>query len=232
MLKLRPQTNVNKTSYISDSIDERSVFIISIVTEGSKEEQIYIKGYYDLLRHQGMNNMNIEWINEDIIDKKKEEKASHPLRRLELMKERLSRINPYYKDYPDEAWLVCDRDDYSFSQKQYDTLLEECKRENIQVVISNPAFQLWLLLHFDSWLSDRIFEDDLSSKDILKIIEHQLKRRVIGYSHGKLNMIRFISKIQIAQQNSKKYCTNIQDLKQEIGTNFGLLIDSIIKHNK
>lgn len=74
MLKLRPQTNVNKTSYISDSIDERSVFIISIVTEGSKEEQIYIKGYYDLLRHQGMNNMNIEWINEDIIDKKKKKK--------------------------------------------------------------------------------------------------------------------------------------------------------------
>ncbi len=232
MLKLRPQTNVNKASYTNDSFEEKSIFIISIVTEGSKEEQEYIKGYYNYLYPQGKDNINIEWINEHIIDKKKEEKASHPLRRLELMKERLSRKNPHYKEYPDEAWLVCDRDDGSFTEEQYDKLLNECKDAKIQIIMSNPAFQVWLLLHYDRWLSDRIFEDGLSSSNILKIIECRLKHHINGYSHGKIDISRFSQKVDVALTNSTRYCSDIEKLKKEIGTNFSLLINSIKEKNK
>lgn len=230
MLKLRPIISINTPAYQEESIEERGVFIISIVTEGSKEEQLYIKGCHSNIIKNRSPEINIEWINSHIVDKDREEKASHPLRRLELMKERLSRRNPYYKDYPDEAWLICDRDDGSFSAEQYNRLLAECQTDSIKLVVSNPAFQIWLLLHYNQWLSDRIFEDGLSSRQMLDIIEKRLKLCVEGYRHGSLNIQQFINRIENAKSNSRIYCTTVEKLKDNVGTNFAVLIDAIERH--
>lgn len=49
------------------------------------------------------------------------------------------------KDNPDIVWLVCDVDD------QKDTLIkisEKIKRENFNIAVSNPCFEVWLYLHY------------------------------------------------------------------------------------
>lgn len=233
MLRLRPQTDVNKTSFQANSTDEGGVFIISIVTEGSKEEEAYLRGAQDYLTKRKSQKVIIQFINNDIVDKEKETRASHPMRRLELMIERVEKTNPYYKDYPDEFWLVCDRDDGSFSAEQYIEVLKICEAYKIKLVISNPAFQLWLLFHFDSWLREGIFEDGLRQSEILGLIEKRLKkclRNKGGYKHGTLVFSPFGSRIESAISNSKRYCTDIEKLKTELGTNFSELIESIKKN--
>lgn len=227
----RPQNRIGEVSFRPHSREEELVRLIAIVTEGSKEELVYLKSYIETLEKRYNKHVQIHFINDfihpDIWDS--EQKASHPLRRLELLKEYLFRVNPDFQQYPDESWLVCDRDDQSFKEEQYDEIAMYCTTHQIRLAISNPAFQLWLLFHFDSWLREDIFEDELNSPQRLEKIERRLKQILPYYHHGNLVFGNYANRIKQAIQNSCKYCTNINQLKTEIGTNFSLLIRSIEK---
>ncbi len=60
----------------------------------------------------------------------------------------------YMKEYEigagDEFWLVCDCDHWINSGhiKNLTRVLQECRQKGIQIALSNPCFELWLLLHF------------------------------------------------------------------------------------
>ena len=228
LLSKRPKTHIGKTQVIPQSVEEESLRFIAIVTEGSVEELAYLKGYQSskapIGRERRIYFLN-DYINEEILAEEKT--ASHPLRRLELMKELLSLKNPDFSSYPDEAWQVCDRDEQSFSCDQYDELLMECDRLNINLIVSNPAFQIWLLFHFDAWLKDALFEDGINSSRRLSIIERRLKFLLPGYQHGHLLFSRFKHRIDTAIANSRRYCTDVYTLKEECGTNFAQLMDSL-----
>lgn len=49
----------------------------------------------------------------------------------------------------DEVWVVVDRD--TWPEEQLDTLLQWSRQtENYSMALSNPCFEYWLLLHFES----------------------------------------------------------------------------------
>lgn len=229
LLQNRPQNKINVPAFIPHSEDELSVFMIAIVTEGSVEELEYIKGFEQKLRSMNICNMHILYINDCISDMiwRTEERASHPKRRLELMKELLLLKNPDFQHYPDEAWMICDRDQGSFSEMQYEELIQECDKLKIRLVISNPAFQIWLLFHFESWLREHCFEDELTPNKLLNLIEKRLGKCIGGYKHGNLDFALYTSYVDNAVNNSRLFCTDLLLLKDEIGTNFADLVDSL-----
>ncbi len=230
LASLRPQTQKGQTVLHPQQVEEEPVRFIAIVTEGSKEELAYLKGYCSHLQQKGwVCKGQILYLNDSIRPDiyNKEIQASHPKRRMELMKELLSQKNPDFLYRPEEAWMVCDRDDGSFHVDQYEEVYEVCQQEGIHWVVSNPAFQLWLLLHYDSWLSDRLFEDGLSSKARVDIIERRLKVLLPAYRHGSLNFSFLASKVERAKENSRRYCTDVEHLKDEVGTNFAPLMDAL-----
>ncbi len=51
------------------------------------------------------------------------------------------------EDEFDEIWVVFDKDD--FPNAEFNNVITKAKKEGIQVAYSNPAFELWYLLHFE-----------------------------------------------------------------------------------
>jgi len=66
----------------------------------------------------------------------------------------MARLDEYMKEFDfgadDEFWLVCDCDHWISSGhiKNLVRVIQECGQKGIQVALSNPCFELWLLLHF------------------------------------------------------------------------------------
>lgn len=226
----RPQHRIGQPSFTPHSLEEEPVRVIAIVTEGSKEELQYLQAFYVRLEEQSDKHVSVHFLNELILEERlaTEERASHPLRRLELMKDFLSIHNPDYRHYPDEAWIVCDRDMQSFRVEEYEEVYGYCFLHSIGMIVSNPAFQVWLLFHYDRWLPDCLYEDGLSSKGILTRIERRLKKKMPKYKHGTLEFSCLATRVQKVMLNSSYYPTNIADLKKEIGTNFSDLVQSLV----
>ena len=142
-LQYRTASSIGKPSYTPSVEKEATTYTMCIVTEGDVEELSYIKGYFKTF----LSNSNIipQYVNDSLDNKEKH--ASHPKRRLAALKRYRASVHPNWKEYPDDiTWLVCDRDAQSFKESQYDDVLVDCKKERIELIISNPSFQLWLLM--------------------------------------------------------------------------------------
>jgi hypothetical protein len=66
----------------------------------------------------------------------------------------LERINEYLENFEigegDTFWVVCDCDHWVEPNhiQNLTHVLRECRKKGIKVALSNPCFDLWLLLHF------------------------------------------------------------------------------------
>jgi hypothetical protein len=84
----------------------------------------------------------------------------------------LDRLDEYKKEFEvgegDQFWLVCDCDHWIKSGhiKNLAGVMRECRQKGIQVALSNPCFELWLLLHF----ADFPKEDKLTCKEVEKLL--------------------------------------------------------------
>ena len=69
----------------------------------------------------------------------------------------MARLEQYLNEYSvgdgDQFWLVCDTDHWIESNHIHNLVevVKRCKQKDISVALSNPCFDLWLLLHFDDF---------------------------------------------------------------------------------
>ena len=64
----------------------------------------------------------------------------------------------------DRAWIVCDRDEHSWSEDEIDEVARWAKnRDCYGLALSNPLFELWLLLHFEKG-ARATKKDDISKR--------------------------------------------------------------------
>lgn len=70
----------------------------------------------------------------------------------------------------DEVWCVCDVDEFDLTEA-----LTLAKKNGIELAISNPCFELWLLLHF---------EECRASMDGYEQLRRKLKKHVADYDKG------------------------------------------------
>jgi RloB-like protein len=86
----------------------------------------------------------------------------------------LARIDDYMREYEigegDEFWLVLDCDHWVNSGhiKNLIRVMQECNQKGIRIALSNPCFELWLLLHFAEFPTEK----QLTRAQIEKRIRH------------------------------------------------------------
>ena len=133
-----------------------------------------------------------------------------------------------YSEDIDKMCLIVDRDKKSFKEEQYNYVKEECKKKNFKLYITNPCFEFWLLLHFDEVHlinKEKLLENKRASSKV-RFVESELKK-YFPYNKNKYNAELLIEKIDLAIENEKRFCEDIERLKNELGSNVGLLIQEL-----
>ncbi len=126
----------------------------------------------------------------------------------------------------DEAKKICfvvDRDKESFTEQQYDYVVERCQEKEFGLYITNPCFEFWLLLHFPDAIEldkERLRENPAVSAK-RRYAESELRRRIPGYRKSKYDALSLVRKIDTALLNQKYFCQDISGLKTKVGSNIG-----------
>ena len=135
-----------------------------------------------------------------------------------------------YSEDIDKMCFIVDRDKKSFKEEQYNYVKKECKRKNFKLYVTNPRFEFWLLLHFDEVHSidkEKLLENNrITAKSKVRYVEAELKK-YFPYNKNKYNAELLIEKIDLAIENEKKFCEDIEELKDKLGSNIGLLIQEL-----
>lgn len=129
--------------------------------------------------------------------------------------------------------VVFDGDIFEEKVLDYDELVAEGEKNNI-LAVSNPAFELFLLLHYEN-----SYEDDIepnaeqiiqNEKDGHQTFIYKLLLARTGINPKKNAAIGELAKnIEIAIEQEKKINEDIHQCKGQITCNIGRIIDEIRK---
>ena len=147
---------------------------------------------------------------------------------LEIVLKNIENKQITYSEDIDKMCLIVDRDKKSFKEEQYNYVKEECKKKNFKLYVTNPCFEFWLLLHFDEVHlinKEELLENKRASSKV-RFVESELKK-YFPYNKNKYNAELLIEKIDLAIENEKRFCEDIEGLKNELGSNVGLLIQEL-----
>lgn len=162
-------------------------------------------------------------------DSHQQKNLSHPKHRYNALVEFLGSDVSGYSAALDKAFLISDRDSQSFKEAQYDEMLENCRDKGIIWIVSNPSFQLWLLFHFTDDIASLKLESISKCKKQIDEIEANIRAlSKNGYTHGNLNQSVFKPHVEAAIKNSEPYCLPVEELKENIGTNFSILVKYLL----
>jgi len=115
----------------------RDANLIVVATEGEKSEPIYFE---QLRSSKEFYNPRVHLKVIPSVDGKSSPKYV------------LEHLNEFKKEYKiradDELWMVIDRDFKSWTIAELTDCLTKCRQKHYRLCISNPNFELWILLHF------------------------------------------------------------------------------------
>ncbi|MDD3303944.1 MAG: RloB family protein [Clostridia bacterium] len=197
-----------------------------IIPEGDKTEIQYFLGIRDNAQEININSL-IEII--PIENDQSEMGESHPLRKIDNFNKDLEDGKFLYYKEIDKVCFVIDRDPQNFSVEQYDKMLSLCEKYNYSVFVSNPTFELFLLMHNDAILS-------LNKKEMLENKKVNKNKRylevklaeIFGCNKRNVAFEKFQPNINQAIQNEKQFCEETEGLKYKLGSNVGKLLEEMI----
>lgn len=117
----------------------------------------------------------------------------------------------YATEEHDELWLCIDADHWirGQHQREFSQVLQECRSKEYRVAISNPCFEVWLLLHFtdidDRMLLELLNKDpsgDLtnSQRSSLRCDKFEARLRTAANGYNKSN----VSRLQISAEQVRQ----------------------------
>lgn len=195
-----------------------------IACEGEKTEYRYFQGIIQFRTEIGINPLV-----EIIPIRHEQNTSSNPVNIYNDAK--LAIINASNFLDGDKLCIVVDRDKKSFTDSQYDVLLEAEKNEEIKFCISNPCFEFWLLLHFSDCSEYDINLLCNNKKDGKRTFVEKCLMEKLGGSYNKTRLKfseNYKDKVQIAIKNAKNYSLIAKELKNNLGTTIALLIEEMI----
>lgn len=221
------------------------------VAEGATEES-----YFYGIRN---NKKDLKIKNEvhiEVIEKQEgQETFSHPMQLVNACLFQMGRIDTDGTEISEDKWqenckwdefdadidqvcVIFDRD-YRNLEESLNTIFDLCDRHGIRVVMSNPNFELWLLMHFPDIkqyspqdllnnqknLRHRLFTDASAKKKYLEIL---VAKNAKGYTKGsRIKFEKFQPYIDNAVEQAKMYCEEPQKVAGELGTAVGKLIEKM-----
>lgn len=215
----------NRNSLIRERREAfRNARLIVIASEGKDTERIYFKA----LTKEYTNPRVHVHILERHENEQNNSSPEHVLKQLNDYK------GQYDLESDDELWLVIDRDRWTDAMLSH--VAKECAQDDyLHVALSNPCFELWLLLHLvDATLltpeeQQQWMENRRKSKNADPYLKVQLRQKMSSYHESAYDAQMLIAYVEDAIARAKALDKNPADRwPQTIGTRVSLLAESVI----
>lgn len=199
----------------------RDARLIVIATEDTDAARLYFEAMASPRYYQN-SKIHVEVL-------VREDKASAPERILAQLGQWLTE---YQIGEDDELWLVIDTD--RWGNKKLNQIAKECFQKNIYLAVSNPAIEIWFLLHLtDVTQHDQTTRHELQRNAKVGPKRTRLEKAIIDltgrYDKGKFHVDDYLPHVGIAIEHAKKLDLNPSDRwPQQLGTRVYLLAQSII----
>lgn len=225
--RLRVSHTFGKRSVLSESIEPNTLYYIAFAGEG-KTEYRYFDEIIDNAQQLGIS----KYIRIEPLETEDEnDTQSHPKHVLGLLQERKN--NPDFGYNPHEIWMVVDRDKQNVKKEQLEEIIKICKEEKYNLALSNPTFELWLLLHLtdiDEYNSDELLKNKKTGKK--RFLQREIAKLCNGYRKTKIPFELTSERILQAIKRAKKLETDNVQLLDRLGTNVCILVEHIMTTNK
>ena len=205
----------------------RDARLIVIASEGKDTERIYFKA----LAKEYTNPRVHVHILERSEDEQNNSSPEHVLKQLNDYK------SQYELEDDDELWLVVDKD--RWTEAMLSRVATECSQDvAMHMALSNPCFELWLLLHLEDEASltpeeqMRWMENRRKSKNADPYLKVQLRQEMGSYHEADYDALMLIKHVEVAIERAKTLDKNPADRwPQTIGTRVYLLAKSVMNRN-
>lgn len=205
----------------------RDARLIVIASEGKDTERIYFKALakeYTNLR-----------VHVHILERSENEQNNSSPEHV------LKQLNDYKSKYDleadDELWLVVDKDRWTEAMLSH--VATECSQEvAMHMALSNPCFELWLLLHMEDAASLSLEEQEQwmknrrKSKNADPYLKVRLRQKMGSYHESSYDALTLIAHIEDAIERARALDKNPTDRwPQTLGTRVYLLAKSVMNRN-
>jgi RloB-like protein len=208
--------------------DTRRYFVIA--SEGADTERIYFEGLQTQIIEQGILDrlIKIEFL-----------ARSEPERNQSAHSKVIKALDKYKKTYlldeNDELWLVIDRDKQNNPIKNIAAISQLCEQKGYFMALSNPNFELWLLLHVKdlaAYVPD-VLDDFLQNKKVgssKSMLDTELSKYVSGYNHARYKVEKILLNVEKAIEQAKQLDKNPEDrwIEGKLGTRVYRLVEKIL----
>jgi len=202
----------------------RDARLIVIASEGKDTERMYFKA----LAKEYTNPRVHVHILERSVDEQNNSSPEHVLKQLNDYK------SQYELEADDELWLVVDKD--RWTEAMLSRVATECALEvSMHMALSNPCFELWLLLHLEDaasltpeeqmlWMKNR-----RKSKNADPYLKVRLRQKMGSYHEAAYDAEMLIVHVEEAIARAKVLDKNPSDRwPQTLGTRVYLLAESVM----
>lgn len=174
--------------------NKRSAKLIVIATEGRKTERIYFEALAE--------NFDSTKVHVEVIEKLDDNSSP------DVVLEQLNSFaDEFNLDENDELWMVIDRDYQSWEIEMIKSVAQIChQKKGYYLAVSNPAFELWLLLHLVdcSVLTQKEKEDLFKNAKVTRktYSKKMLSDLLGGFNEAKYDADSFVPKVEEAIKNA------------------------------
>lgn len=202
----------------------RDARLIVIASEGKDTERIYFKA----LAKEYTNPRVHVHVLERSADEQNNSSPEYVLKQLNDYK------SQYELEADDELWLVIDKD--RWTEAMLSRVATECSQEvAMHMALSNPCFELWLLLHIEDatsltpeeqmlWMENR-----RKSKNADPYLKVRLRQKMGSYHESSYDTLALIAHVEDAIERARALDKNPADRwPQTLGTRVYLLAESIM----
>jgi hypothetical protein len=213
--------------------ETRRYFVIA--SEGADTERIYFEALRDKLIAEGRLNslIKVEFLKRQTEAERAKSSHKAVIKQLDTYKK------AYRIDRRDELWLIIDRDKQNNTPKNISDIAQSCLQKGYFLGLSNPAFEIWLLLHLtdlstyskealEILVQNKRVSASSSSKAALK---KELSDVIGGFNETAYDAKIFLPFIQLAVERAKLLDINPADrwIDGTLGTRVYRLIEHIFE---
>lgn len=143
-------------------------------------------------------------------------------------------ISEFDSEY-DKIFIILDRDCHSFTEEQYSEVLQKSEDNHLNLGITNPCFEFFLLLHFedisalDSKLLKENKNDGKKTYAATQLNNYLIQNTGKSFKKNKYDTDYFINNFEIAIKQSKCFETENEKLRDYIGTSVVNIIREMIE---
>ena len=205
----------------------RDARLIVIASEGKDTERIYFKA----LAKEYTNPRVHVHVLERSENEQNNSSPEHVLKQLNDYK------SQYELEADDELWLVVDKD--RWTEAMLSRVATECAQDEfLHMALSNPCFELWLLLHMEDAVSlppeeqKQWMENRRKSKNADPYLKVRLRQKMGAYHESSYDALTLIAHIENAIERARALDKNPTDRwPQTLGTRVYLLAESVMNRN-